>query len=132
MSVSPSARKKSSTRASHRGSRSSKWPAWPWADHLLPGLPTNPSRDTARNISSSRAGVPRRRTQRLGYCSTGKLNSNFRSNQTGTWLIGRLDFDPFEIASFSVENLLLKLAFYGGYPKPPAGEYTEYRATEKS
>ncbi len=32
-----------------------------------------------RTISSSRAGVPRNRTHRSGYSSTGNENSNFRS-----------------------------------------------------
>src|SRR6185437_8114641 len=41
---------------------------------------------TLRSISSSRAGVPRRRTHTMGYCSTGKAKSNFRSNHAGTLL----------------------------------------------
>ena len=84
-SVSRSVRK-SSTRAIHRGSRSSKWPAWSWADHFSCGLPTNTSVVTLRSISSRRAGVPHRRTQTLGYCSAGKVKSNFRSNHAGTLL----------------------------------------------
>jgi hypothetical protein len=55
-SVSRSVRK-SSTRAIHRGSRSSKWPACSWADHFPCGLPTNTSVVTLRSISSRRAGV---------------------------------------------------------------------------
>ena len=84
-SVSRSVRK-SSTRAIHRGSRSSKWPACSWADHFSCGLPTNTSVVTLRSISSRRAGVPPRRTQMLGYCSAGNVKSNFRSNHAGTLL----------------------------------------------
>ena len=103
VSVSLPARK-SSTRAIHRDSRSSRWPVCSWTDHLFPGLPSNTSSDTPRNCSSSLAGVPRRRTQRLGYCSTGKVKLNFRSNQTGTWLIEDVYqiSIPFEITSLPV------------------------------
>src|SRR4029077_16814838 len=34
-------------------------------------------------ISSSRAGAPRKRPHRFGCCSTGKVKSNFLSNQIG-------------------------------------------------
>ena len=84
-SVSRSVRK-SSTRAIHRGSRSSKWPACSWADHFSCGLPTNTPVVTLRSISSRRAGVPHRRTQTLGYWSAGKVRSNFRPNHAGTLL----------------------------------------------
>jgi hypothetical protein len=47
-------------------------------------------RCTPRRISSMRAGVPRRRTHRLGYCSTGDVNSKFLSNQTGTLSISSM------------------------------------------
>src|SRR6266705_2329590 len=70
----------------HRGSRSSKWPACSWADRFSCGLPTNTSVVTLRIISSRRAGVPHRRTQTLGYCSAGKVKSNFHSNHAGTLL----------------------------------------------
>jgi hypothetical protein len=86
-SVSRSVRK-SSTRAIHRGSRSSKWPACSWTDHFSCGLPTSTSTSvvTLRSISSRRAGVPHRRTQMLGYCSPGNVKSNFRPNHAGTLL----------------------------------------------
>src|SRR6516164_11482762 len=80
--------RKSCTRAFHNDSRSSRCPACSWIDHWSPDFAVRRSCGTSRNSPSSRAGVPRRRAQRLGYCSTGKVNSNFRSNQTGTWLIG--------------------------------------------
>lgn len=82
--------KKSSTRVIHSGSRSSKCPACSCADHLLPGFAVSTTRDTPRISSSSRAGVPRNRTHKLGYCSTGNVNSNFLSNHGGTRLTGHL------------------------------------------
>ena len=41
-----------------------------------------------RTTSSSRAGVPRNRTHKSGYSSTGNEKSNFRSNQFATCAIG--------------------------------------------
>jgi hypothetical protein len=80
--------RKSSTRALHRASRSSKWPACSCADHFSCGFPINTSASVVpvRRISSRRAGVPQSRTQTLGYCSVGNVKSNFRSNHAGTLL----------------------------------------------
>ena len=102
VSVSPPVRK-SSTRDIHRDSRSKRCPACSCADHLSSVLAISTSREMPLVISSRRAGVPRKRTQRLGYCSSGKVKANFRSNQTGTWLMGSgLDFGRWRIASILV------------------------------
>src|SRR3984957_1280745 len=74
-------------RAIHSGSRSSKCPACSWADPFSAAFLTQMLRSTFRNISSSRAGVPRKRAHTLGWSSTGNENSNFRSNQAGMGVI---------------------------------------------
>src|SRR5579871_2111879 len=84
-------RTKSSTRANHRVSRSSRCPACSCADHLPSGLAIRRSCKLLCSSSSKWAGVPRRRTAMLGYCSTGKANSNFRSYQLGMAVISRMD-----------------------------------------
>jgi hypothetical protein len=50
--------RKSLTPAIQSGSRSARWPACSWADHLLPCFSIKALRGTLRNISSSRTGLP--------------------------------------------------------------------------
>ena len=74
----------SPARTVHKGSRSSRCPACSCADHFCCGLRSRSSRERPRTISSSLAGVPRKRTHTLACNSTGKEKSKVRSNHTGT------------------------------------------------
>ena len=54
---------------------------------LVSELPSrSPLSDPDKTDRREAVSVPRSRTQTLGYCSTGNANSNFRSNQAGTWV----------------------------------------------